>query len=148
MNISILDKSLYLKGLLLLISKDKVITESEKKYVMEAGKSLGFEEKFCENAINEILENDHIENTPPKFSNREIAKYFIIDGLTIALSDYDLHAEELKWLSSTASINDISVLEFNYMLREYISTSDLMRIDSLNVQKLIGQTYVTSVNYN
>ena len=100
MNITILDKSLYLRGLLLLVSKDKVITESEKMYVMEAGKSLGFEKKFCENAVGEILENEFISDIPPKFSSREIAEYFINDGLTIALSDFDLHAEELDWLAT------------------------------------------------
>jgi hypothetical protein len=148
MNITILDKSLYLKGLLLLISKDKLVTDSERKFVMEAGKSLGFENKFCENAIDEILENDHIDGKPPKFSNREIAKYFINDGLTIALSDCDLHAEELKWLHITANENLISGLEFNYMIREFINTSTSVPFEHLNVQKMLGQTYLTPVDYN
>ena len=148
MNITILDKGLYLKGLLLLISKDKLITEIEKMYVMEAGRSLGFEEKFCENAIDEILDNDYIEKTPPKFSSRDLAKYFIKDGLTIALSDYDLHAEELKWLSITANENYISGLEFNHMIRDFLNTSDSVEFANLNVQKMIGQTYLTSADYN
>ena len=148
MNITILDKSLYLKGLLLLISQDKLITEIEKKYVMEAGRSLGFEEKFCENAIDEILDNDYIEKTPPKFSSRDLAKYFIKDGLTIALSDYDLHAEELKWLSITANENYISGLEFNHMIRDFLNTSDSVEFANLNVQKMNGQTYLTSAEYN
>ena len=148
MNITHLDKSLYLKGLLLLISMDKLITESEKKFVMEAGKSLGFEHKFCENAIDEILENDHIDGKPSKFSNREIAKYFINDGLTIALSDFDLHAEELKWLSLTANENYISGLEFNHMIREFLNTSDSVNFEHLNVQKMLGQTYPPSANFN
>jgi hypothetical protein len=142
MNITILDKSLYLKGLLLLASKDKKITENEKMYVMEAGRSLGFEEKFCENAVGEILENEFIEDTPPKFSSREIAKYFISDGLTIALSDYDLHAEELRWLSRTAAENHISGLEFNHLIREFLKTSPAVNFEDLNVQKMLGQTYI------
>jgi len=148
MNITILDKSLYLKGLLLLISKDKIITESEKKYVMEAGRSLGFEDRFCENAISEILENDYIDQTPPKFSSREIAEYFINDGFTIALSDYDLHAEELKWLHITANENLISGLEFNHMIREFINTSTSVPFEHLNIQKMLRQTYVTPGDYN
>ena len=142
MDIPIPDKSLYLRGLLLLISKDKIITENEKMYVMNAGRSLGFEERFCENAVSEILDNAFIDNSPPKFSSKEIARNFISDGLTLALSDYDLHAEELKWLSFTAAENDISGLEFNHMIREFLNTSDSVDLENLNVQKLLGRTYL------
>ena len=99
------------------------------------------EKNFCEHAVSEILENEFVDDTPPQFSSREIAVYFIDDGLTIALSDYDLHAEELRWLSRTAEVNNISVLEFNHLIREFLSTSDKVNLEDLGVQRLLGQSY-------
>jgi hypothetical protein len=65
MNISVIDGSSYFKGLLLLIRKDRRITESEVRLVKRVGKALGFESRFCGNAIHEILENSYIADTPP-----------------------------------------------------------------------------------
>jgi hypothetical protein len=54
-----LDRSNYLKGLLLLIGKDKKITVGERDFLHTAGKTLSFDKRFIENAINELFENKY-----------------------------------------------------------------------------------------
>ncbi|NMB83203.1 MAG: hypothetical protein GYA14_15450 [Ignavibacteria bacterium] len=101
------DKSNYFKGLLILIGKDKKISDSEKNNFRKLSKVLGFNKEFCDNAISELLDNEYIIETPPQFSNSEIAKAFIIDGMKIAFADKELHIFELNWLKSVAEKNSL-----------------------------------------
>lgn len=112
------DKSNYLRGLLILIGKDRIIKETEKNAVMKVGKVLGFEERFCETAIGEILENEYIITQPPLFTNPKIAECFIKDGIKIAGIDNDLHLLEIKWLALTAEVNNLSD-NFNPQIIKY-----------------------------
>ena len=107
MNITVRDGGNYLKGLLLLIRKDRKITDAEVHLVTRIGKTLGFERTFCENAIGEILENKYIVDEPPVFSTMELAKKFIKDGLALASSDNEVHPSEEEWLWSTAEANGL-----------------------------------------
>jgi hypothetical protein len=52
MNISVIDGVNYLKGLLLLIRKDRRISDSEIRLLRRIGKALGFERKFCDNEVH------------------------------------------------------------------------------------------------
>ena len=110
MRISLIDRSLYYKGLMLLIRKDGKIHDEEKKMMMYIGKILGFESEFCENAIEEIMDNKHIIDSPPLFSEPRIALCFIRDGLSLAVSDGQVHKAELAWLESVAESNGLSAL--------------------------------------
>lgn len=112
MKISILDGSNYFKGLLILIRKDHKITESETELMKHIGKTLGFDQEFCDSAIKEILNNEFIDETPPVFSNIEIAEKFIKDGLSLAYSDSLIHAEEEFWLREIAEKNSIDMMWF------------------------------------
>ena len=107
MNISVIVASNYFKGLLLLIRKDRKVTEPEVQLMKRIGKSLHFESEFCENAIREILENAFIVDAPTEFSSKELAIKFIKDGLAIAIADSDLHPSEEAWLRSTAEKNGL-----------------------------------------
>lgn len=109
MKITVIDGSSYFKGLLLLIRKDHKISESEIQLMKRVGTSLGFEPGFCENAIQEILENTYIVDATPQFSTKELAVKFIKDGLALASSDNEVHPSELQWLRSTAEKNGIEV---------------------------------------
>jgi hypothetical protein len=113
MKINVLDGSSYFKGLLLLIRKDRTITETEVVLMKRVGKALGFEKEFCDNAIRDILENKYISDEQPVFSKRELALMFIKDGLSIAFSDNVLHPSEEQWLKSTAVKNSIDLNQFN-----------------------------------
>lgn len=106
-HISVLDGSSYFKGLLLLLRKDQKLSDAEVDLVLKVGLSLGFEKEFCENAVKEILENEHIVDTPPKFSSPDLAVKFLRDGLRIASSDNELHPTELQWLWATAEHNGL-----------------------------------------
>ncbi|MGE5313687.1 MAG: hypothetical protein ACM3Q4_03235 [Acidobacteriota bacterium] len=107
MKISMIDGSNYFKGLLVLIARDKTITGPEIELMRRIGKSLGFEKEFCQNAIQEILDNPYVDHTPPSFSNQDLAMKFIKDGLTISFSDHDIHPFEEEWLREAALKNGL-----------------------------------------
>ncbi len=118
MNLTHQDKSNYLKGLLILIGKDKVIAEQERMLLSEMSYTLGFDPKFCNDAIGELLENEYIIEEPPAFSNKKIAEAFIKDGIKIAFADKELHLYELNWLNAVSDKNGIDpdrgLKEFEY----------------------------------
>jgi tellurite resistance protein len=107
MKISVLDASNYFKGLLLLIRKDRKVSQSESDLMKRIGKTLGFEKEFCDDAIRDILANRYIDDTPPDFSTRELAVKFIKDGFSLAFADNEFDPSEEEWLRSTAERNGI-----------------------------------------
>ena len=113
MDISVIDRSNYFKGLLLLIRKDRRITESETQLIKRIGKAFDLERVYCENAIHDILNNNFIVDTPPEFSTKELAIKFIKDGLAIALCDNEIHPFEKVWLRSIAKKNGLDLLWFH-----------------------------------
>ncbi|MBI9073226.1 MAG: hypothetical protein JEY94_16605 [Melioribacteraceae bacterium] len=115
-----LDKSNYFKGLLLLIRKNKSIQQSEKQLMKHIGITLGFDKVFCEEAIKNLFINEYLGNEPPTFSNPELAKAFILDGITIARSDFILSDDEKSWLYSTAVSNNIEP----HWIREKFNTEE------------------------
>ena len=136
MNISVIDASNYFKGLLLLIRKDRKITEPEIQLMKRIGKCLHFDPEFCNTAIDEILENRFIVDVPPEFSSRELAVKFIKDGLAIALVDNHLHPAEKEWLRATAEKNGLDEIWFGQELDNAVNRSQLparMEVDDLNV---------------
>ena len=114
------DKGNYFRGLLILIGKDNNIDTSERKTLLKIGEDLGFDPKFCNDAVSEFLSNEFINLQPPKFSIQTIAMNFIKDGLKLSLVDNDFHAEELEWLAKVAMENDISNEWFDKLLKQNI----------------------------
>jgi hypothetical protein len=102
LKISVLDGSEYFRGLLLLIRKDRRITEAETILMKRIGKALGLASDFCDDAIRELLDNEFIVRDPPRFSRRELALKFIRDGLTLASADDEMHSAEETWLLGIA----------------------------------------------
>jgi len=100
-----LDRSNYFRGILIIVAKDRKISEEERKYVMEVGLKLGFEKKFCQLAIDEILDNQFIEIEPPMFFDKDIARKFILDGLGLAYADSHFHPKEIEFLKETSTKN-------------------------------------------
>ncbi len=121
------DKSNYFKGLLILIGKDKHISKIERKNINELAGILGFDREFCDDAISELLENEYIIEEPPVFSNPDIARAFIIDGIKIAFSDNELHIFELNWLKSVADKNSI---ETQWCIEKYEEYKKDQRINA------------------
>ncbi len=49
----------------------------KKKMMLSIGKMLGFDPKFCTKTMEELLDNNHIIEAPPLFSETDIALCFI-----------------------------------------------------------------------
>ncbi len=108
MGITQVEKSNYYKGLLILIGKDRIIDSRERELMLEIGKILDFERRFCEAAIDDLLRNTHIADDPVTFTGREIAESFVRDAVGLALVDEELHPHELAWLKAVARANGLT----------------------------------------
>lgn len=102
------DKGKYFRGLLILIGRDNVIHSKEKKRILKIGEKLGFEQKFCLDAVESFLSNNYIDQTPPQFSSGFIAESFLNEAINLSMIDDEVHAEELEWLRKVAAENNIS----------------------------------------
>lgn len=107
MKASLLDRSNYYRGMLVLIGRDRIIHPAEHKLMLQVGGMLDFDKRFCEAAIANLLENKHINEDPIHFEAREMAECFLRDALKVSLVDKDLHVRELAWLQNVARTNEI-----------------------------------------
>jgi hypothetical protein len=112
MNIPVIDKSNYLKGLLITARKDKKLAESEKRIIREIAERLGFSSDFYEETLRNLLTNKYIIEDPVIFSDIKIAESFISDSLKLAFSDNKTPSLEIDWLRKTAIDNGISIKWF------------------------------------
>jgi hypothetical protein len=121
-----IDRSNYLKGLLITARRDKQLNETEIKIIKNLAKRLGFSSDFFEETISHLLENKYITEEPIKFSNLDIAQSFIEDGLKLALSDEVMTENEISWLKETAKENGFDEDWFNKKLKEIQSRPHLI----------------------
>ncbi|MEW5843997.1 MAG: hypothetical protein AB1775_12120 [Bacteroidota bacterium] len=108
MEIKVQDKSNYLRSILILIGKDGKIGKAERQMVLKLSHILGFSKSFCEEAVNDLLENEYIIDDPPLFSEKAIAEAFLKDGIRIAFADKGIHLYEMNWLKAVGDKNNIS----------------------------------------
>lgn len=107
MKLTLMDRSLYLRGLMLLIRTDRQIHDEERGMMLRIGEILGFDRGFCQETMDDIVENKHVDDRPPVFAAKGVARSFLKDGLRLALSDKEPHQAELQWLRSVAEANGI-----------------------------------------
>ncbi len=119
MKVDVLDRSKYLKGLLVLSKKDNYLSQKEREILKQVGKTLGFEKRFLESAINDLMVNEYLTEEPPKFSDKYVAESFIKNGILLATSDRKLDKQEASYLWNVALINNISKDEFLKMLADF-----------------------------
>jgi hypothetical protein len=130
MSIPVQDKSSYLKGLLIIAKRDKQLSGSEEEILKNIAKKLGFSTDFYEYTIQNLLTNEYLSEEPVQFSEKKIAKSFILDGLRLANSDEHLHDEEVNWLKQTALYNNLDSEWFDEKLNELRSKrTDLFKTD-------------------
>ncbi|MBU0474814.1 MAG: TerB family tellurite resistance protein [Bacteroidetes bacterium] len=147
MKLTLLDRSAYFKGLLLLIKRDNQITEGEKKLMTKIGQTLGFDKSFIESAVKELLENEFITDYIQSFSDRSIAESFILDGLKVAFADNEFSAEELEHLTKIASQNGIDREWLMLLIAKYIKHSDdLNTSEFLFVTKYLKDEKIEAVD--
>jgi hypothetical protein len=112
------DRSNYFEGLLLLIGKNRKISQSEKRVLMDLCKVLGIDEEVSTQKIDNAIDDQYIIDDPPVFSDSLIAKTLLKDGIHLAFADKNVHFYELEWLRAIASKNQIS----DYWLSKEISS--------------------------
>ena len=100
-------KSRYYKGLLVLLRRDRIVHTREKSLMLQIGEILGFEKRFCEATIDELLSNPNITRDPIPFSDQIIKESFFRDAVRLALVDGNLHPSELRWLRKVAHFNGL-----------------------------------------
>jgi len=122
-----IDRSSYLKGLLITARKDNQLSEAEKSIIKKLAIRLGFSSDFFDETISNLLENKYITEEPIKFSNQDIARSFIEDALKLALSDKIISENEIDWLKEITKENSIEDDWFNKKLKEFKSKPHLMR---------------------
>jgi hypothetical protein len=125
MEISVLDKSNYLKGLLVIAKKDNKLTEPEKKIIRDIAIKLGFATDFYEETLKSLIANKYILDDPIQFANKKVAESFICDGLRLAFSDGPAPESEMKWLKKIAGANDINDDWFEEKTEHYRSSKHL-----------------------
>lgn len=137
MQIPQIDRSNYLKGLLITARKDNQLNEEEISIIKRLSKSLGFSSDFFEETISHLLENKYITDEPIKFSDQKIAKSFLEDGLALALSDRVITKSEIGWLRQTAKINNIENEWFNKKLEELQSRNNRVSMPDFALLSII-----------
>ncbi|MBN2321635.1 MAG: hypothetical protein JXR49_21330 [Acidobacteria bacterium] len=108
MKASLIDRGKYYRGLLVLIGRDRIVDRSEHKLMLQFGKMLDFDERFCEAAIADLLDNEHINDEPILFDESAIAESFLRDALRLALIDKEIHLHEMSWLKTVARTNKLT----------------------------------------
>jgi len=138
MEISYEEKGDYFRGLLILIGKDNNINQHERNSILEIGERLGFENKFCNEAVENFLENKYIDLGPPKFSSDTVARKFLDDAIDLSLVDNDVHTEELEWLQNVAKKNNISKNWLDNRLK-----ASLVKYNNNNLNKMKSEINLT-----
>lgn len=108
MNIPLIDRSNYLKGLFITAKLDKELTDKEKEILKKISDKLGFASDFFNETIRSLLSNKYIIEEPIVFSNQEIAISFIKDAVKLACVNNLVTEAEINWLKNTADINKIN----------------------------------------
>ena len=125
MELTLQDKSNYLKGLLIVAKKDNQLTEPEKQIIRDVALKLGFAKEFYEDTLKSLLVNKYIADDPIKFSTVKIAQSFVSDGLKLAFSDLSTNDKELKWLKSTSVVNNIEEEWLAEKIKRYKESSNI-----------------------
>ena len=137
MKIKVRESGNYLRGLLVLVRKDRKIADPEVQLVNRVGKALGFCPKFCADALREILHNKYLLDTPPEFASKMLAEKFVKDGLVLASSDNQVHPAEARWLAATVEKNNLSQAWYRQEFERSASTkrrSSCLEVDGLAVE--------------
>lgn len=119
MEINILDRSKYLKGLMVLSRKDNYLSQREREILKQVGKTLGFEKRFIESAINDLMVNKYLTEEPIEFSEKYVAESFIKNGILLATSDGKLDKREASYLWKVANLNGIPKDNFLRILSDF-----------------------------
>lgn len=127
MNIPALDRSNYLKGLLITAKIDKQLSDKEKEIIKGISDKLGFATDFYNETIRSLLSNPYINEEPITFSDLKIARSFLLDAIKLACSGGDISQAEINWITETAKLNSIEEEFIRKNIKSYKESPVLMR---------------------
>ncbi|MDP2365827.1 MAG: hypothetical protein Q8M94_18910 [Ignavibacteria bacterium] len=119
MNIPLIDRSNYLKGLFITAKLDKELSQKEKDILKKISDKLGFASDFYDETVRSLLTNKYIKEEPIVFSEKEIARSFLNDAIKLACSNNLVTDAEVNWLKDTAYANDLSAEVVDIELKSY-----------------------------
>ncbi|MBK7631033.1 MAG: hypothetical protein IPJ23_10125 [Ignavibacteriales bacterium] len=119
MNIPILDRSNYLKGLFITAKLDKELSPKEKDILKKISDKLGFATDFFDETVRSLLTNKYIKEEPIVFSENEIAKSFLNDAIKLACSNNIITEAEVNWLKNTATANNLNTEIVDKEIKSY-----------------------------
>jgi len=135
MQIDLMDRSKYFRAMVILIKRDLTISPKEKDFFLRIGQILQFSADFCQETIHNLLKNPYIDEKPPVFSNINMAKIFLKDGIKIAFSDKNLHQKEYNWLQKVARANHISDEWLLGQLHDFLNDPQKKKSKTLEIEK-------------
>ncbi|MFZ1519892.1 MAG: hypothetical protein WAU11_14010 [Ignavibacteriaceae bacterium] len=119
MNIPIIDRSNYLKGLFITAKLDKELSQKEKDILKKISDKLGFASDFFDETIRSLLSNKYINDEPIIFSDINIATSFLADAVKLACANDLVTEAEINFLKNTANINNINQDFIDKELKSY-----------------------------
>ena len=122
MNIPLLDRSNYLKGLFITAKLDKQLSQKEKDILKQISDKLGFASDFFNETTRSLLNNKYIKEEPITFSAKEIAISFINDAIKLACCNNVVTNAEINWLKEIATVNQVDKDIIEKELKEYKET--------------------------
>lgn len=125
MNIPLIDRSNYLKGLFITAKLDKELSPKEKDILKKISNKLGFATDFYDETVRSLLTNKYIKEEPIVFSEKEIARSFLNDAIKLACSNDIITEAEINWLKNTAIANDLNTEIIDKELKSYQDSPSL-----------------------
>jgi len=122
MNISVLDRSNYLKGLFITAKLDKELSQKEKDILKTVSDKLGFATDFFNESVRSLLTNKYIKEEPITFTNKDVAVSFLNDAIKLACVNNLITNSEIKWLKEIADINKVDNKIIDNELNEFKQT--------------------------
>jgi len=122
MNISVLDRSNYLKGLFITAKLDKELSQKEKDILKTVSDKLGFATDFFNESVRSLLTNKYIKEEPITFTNKDVAVSFLNDAIKLACVNNLITNSEIKWLKEIADINNVDNKIIDNELNEFKQT--------------------------
>lgn len=137
MQISVQDRSNYLKGLFITAKLDKQLNQTEKNILKKISDKLGFANDFYEETIRGLLANKYLSEEPVKFSDKIVAESFINDAIKLACSDGVVTVSESNWIKKTAEVNGIDTEEVEKKIKMFIEKPSLIKSNDFALMSII-----------
>lgn len=137
MQISVQDRSNYLKGLFITAKLDKQLNQTEKNILKKISNKLGFANDFYEETIRGLLANKYLSEEPVKFSNKIVAESFINDAIKLACSDGVVTVSESNWIKKTAEVNGIDTEDVEKKIKMFIEKPSLIKSNDFALMSII-----------